>query len=115
MNDAITDEELMAFADGALAPERAKTVQQAVDAQPELAARVAMFRGTAAALGDFGASQPGDVPPSVLARVQQLSAKANPTRTPVRRRSPIWDVTAKRGVCRSGRCRLRPAFFWRLA
>lgn len=98
MDKTITDDDLMAFADGALDPERAQAVQRAVDADPELARRVAMFRDTAAALGDLGAAQPADIPDTILTRIQQLSAETEAAKIVniasfrEARRVPFWQV-----------------------
>lgn len=100
MNDAVTDEELMAFADGALAPDRAATVQKAVDADPALAARAQMFRDSAALLADLGQALPSDVPDTVIARVHELAAAAAPVAAAPVAAPPIVDLAAHRAARR---------------
>lgn len=119
MNDVMTDEELMAFADGALAPDRARAVQRAIDADPGLARRVAMFRDTSALLGDFGAAQPSDIPETVLARIQELSAGTGAAQVVdlaghrKARRVPFWQLPLAASIFLAlgvtGALMLRPA------
>lgn len=71
------DETLMAYADGALEPEEASRVAKAASADPEVAARVEVFRQTGAALMALGASRP--LPPlsaELAARVERTLAEA---------------------------------------
>lgn len=89
MHDAVTDEQLMAFADGVLDPDRAAAVQAAIDADPELARRAAMFRDSAALLAGLGQALPSDVPDRVAARARELAAE---TRAP----APVADLATHR-------------------
>lgn len=103
MNDAVTDEDLMAFADGALPPDRAAAVQKAVDADPDLAARAGMFRDSAALLADLGQALPSDVPDSVIARVHELASQPAPVvdlaAHRAARRVPFWQVPLAASIC----------------
>lgn len=97
MNDAVTDEELMAFADGALPPNRAAAVQKAIDADPALAQRAQMFRGSADLLAGLGQALPADVPDALIARVHELAAAPPAPVTDLAahraaRRVPLWQV-----------------------
>ncbi|MFV0335579.1 MAG: anti-sigma factor family protein [Tropicimonas sp.] len=98
MNGTLTDEELMAFADGMLDPERAEAVREAVARDPALAERVEMFRASAALLGEFGQAQEADVPDAILERVRELATTepAGEVITLASRRAaravPLWQL-----------------------
>lgn len=73
----LDDPVLMAYADGALEPEEAARVAAAAEADPAIAARIAMFRETGALLGGLGAARPLEPLSDDLARrVEQTLADA---------------------------------------
>ncbi|NUB45964.1 hypothetical protein GEU84_016320 [Fertoebacter nigrum] len=98
---AITDEILMAYADGEMSDAEAAEVERAIAADAELAAKVALFRkGRMALAGALGA--PAPVPAALMSRVQEMADAMRPD-TPVgtsnvidlstRRKSvPFWQV-----------------------
>ncbi|MDH2325832.1 hypothetical protein QCN27_03015 [Cereibacter sp. SYSU M97828] len=92
----ITDETLMAFADGELAEPEASELAQRIAADPDLAARVAMFRQTR----DMFAKMPADPVPDALA--DRIRAMAEPPAlsnvVPMRRRVPLWQLPAAAAV-----------------
>ena len=82
----ISEEELHAFIDGELPPERAATVAAATNADPNLAARIAAFRADKAALATlYGGIAKEPVPEAWLARIE---AAAAPIPFPARRAAP---------------------------
>lgn len=85
----MTDERLMAYADGMLSDAEAAEVEAAVGREPLLAARVLMFRETAARLADLSTALKADVPAGLEDRVRALAAETN---TP----DPVVDLSAKR-------------------
>lgn len=77
------DATLMAYADGTLEPGDAQRVAEAAT-NPEVAARIAMFRETGARLAALGASRPSDPLPDDLARrVERTLAEARQARNVV--------------------------------
>lgn len=71
------DETLMAYADGALGPDQAQRVAEAAEADPRVAARIAMFRETGSLLGALGAArQEVPVPEELARRVERTLADA---------------------------------------
>lgn len=107
----MTDEELMAYADGELSPLEAKRIEAAMADDPVLAARVARFRAVRRALrtaydsvvsepvperlrallGDVAASEP--IGPSPVAPVADLSAARQQKRA-IRFGPPAWAAMA---------------------
>src|ERR1043165_5881394 len=82
-----TDEELVAYADGELPPDRAKLIAEACAAEPQLAARVRLFNESRAALRDAFAQQAGEPVPERLLKVFD----EQPTVVPLPRRPrPSW-------------------------
>lgn len=71
----LTDEMLMAFADGELADEDLRQVAAAVAADPALAARVAAFEQSRKAVAAaFGAFPPAPVPDPIAERIRAMAA-----------------------------------------
>jgi len=82
----IGEEELHAFIDGELAPERAAEVASAAAYDPNLAARIEAFRADKAALATlYGGIAQEPIPAAWLARIE---AAAAPIPFPARRASP---------------------------
>ena len=99
--ERFTDETLMAHADGELDAETAQAVAAAEAADPEVAARVALFRDTAAALSAAHAARPApEAPDALIARVQETLKRQGPggqeTILPFTLRSPrrAWVPSA---------------------
>lgn len=98
-NTAITDEMLMAYADGELAAAEADEVAAATAADPDLAGRLARFVGTRAALTDLAAVPPEPLSPGLSARVGAALAASRgeatvvPFPAPASRR-PTWQPQA---------------------
>lgn len=92
----ITDETLMAFADGELAEPEASELAHRIAADPDLAARVAMFRQTR----DMFAKMPADPVPDALAdRIRAMAEPPAPSNVvPMRRRVPLWQLPAAAAV-----------------
>lgn len=92
----ITDETLMAFADGELADPEASELARRIAADPDLAARVAIFRQTR----DVFAKMPADPVPDALAdRIRAMAAPPAPSNVvPMRRRVPLWQLPAAAAV-----------------
>lgn len=90
MTDDFSDEELMAYADGELAPERAARLAAALPDRSDLARRVASFARTSAmAAESVKAQTTGPVPDRLKASVEDMLRKAAPasaTVTPLRPR-----------------------------
>jgi hypothetical protein len=94
---AMDDEMLMAFADSELDGEAAAVVAAAVAADPALAARLAAFRHSRAAVAAaFGALPKAPVPDPIADRIRALAAEAaapsNVVALPQRRTIPIWQL-----------------------
>ncbi|MEE4121114.1 MAG: hypothetical protein V2I65_19110 [Paracoccaceae bacterium] len=93
MSEQFTDETLMAYADGALDADTARAVTVAEATDPEIARRVALFRGTGAALAEARAARPApEVSDALMARVRETlqgraGARAN-TVVPLDLRTP---------------------------
>lgn len=95
----MTDEMLMAYADGALQGESLQQVARAVAADPALAARLAVFvqsrKAVAEALGGFA---PAPVPDPLVAHIRALAAareaqeKVVPFAPRAPRRVPFWQL-----------------------
>ena len=69
---SVSDETLMAYADGEFDTETASQIKAAAQADPEIARRIEMFRMTAALLGEAGRARPLEPLPSELnARVRE--------------------------------------------
>lgn len=81
------DETLVAFVDGELGPDAAAQVAAAADGDPALAARIAMFRRTRAALAAHRV--PGPVPDALAERIRATVAAAQPA---VARRWASWPT-----------------------
>lgn len=90
MTDDFNDEELMAYADGELAPERSARLAAALPERPDLARRVAMFARVGAIAGESVRSRMNEpVPDDLRASVEAMlrkSAPASATITPLRPR-----------------------------
>lgn len=79
MNDDFSDEELMAFADGELAPARAERLAAVLPERSDLAARVALFAQTRAVTAEsVKAHLDGSVPRKLQASVEEMIRKAAP-------------------------------------
>lgn len=102
MDETVTDEELMAFADGMLEPGRTAELQTAIAKDHALAARVAMFRDSAACW-PIAQAQPADVPDDLIARVRELSALSQPAGEAS---GSVIDLSARR--------RARQVPFWQV-
>ncbi|WP_289041241.1 hypothetical protein [uncultured Aliiroseovarius sp.] len=87
-NSAITDETLMAYADGMLPDDEAAKVDAAVANDPALAARVAMFGETATRLSDLSQAQKANVPAGLEDHIRALAAETAP--------EPVIDLAAHR-------------------
>jgi hypothetical protein len=97
----LNDETLMAFADGELGPVETGQVAAAIAADPELAARVAVFTKTRNAVAEAFALKPASQSADPLAdRIRALSAAAatpppaaqNVVAFPARRQVPLWQL-----------------------
>lgn len=94
----ITDELLMAYADGALSDEQTADVDAAIAHDPALMKRVELFQGTMMHLSALGRAQPADVPDGLEDRVRALGAQSEPTvvidlaERRRQRQVPIWQL-----------------------
>lgn len=71
MAETFTDETLMAYADGALDATAARRVSDAARSDEDIAARIALFRGTAEALGRAAEAERAEpAPEALIARVR---------------------------------------------
>ncbi|QIG49305.1 hypothetical protein G5V57_17205 [Nordella sp. HKS 07] len=78
MTDDFTDEELMAYADGELAPDRASSLAAALPARPDLAERVALFAGTRSVAAESVRSRLSEpVPAQLKASVEEMIRRAS--------------------------------------
>lgn len=86
-----SDETLMAYADGELDPETARTVVAAAEADEGIARRIALFTGTRDALGQAARTRPLEPLPEALAtRVDETLAAARGAQViPFHRRAPL--------------------------
>jgi negative regulator of sigma E activity len=92
----ITDEDLMAYADGELSPLEAKRIEAAMAEDAELAARVARFRNVRRALRtayDSVVSEP--VPERLRALLGDVAASEPETEAPART-APVIDLASAR-------------------
>jgi hypothetical protein len=98
-----TDEMLMAYADGELAPAESAAIAHAAQADPALAARIDGFRQSRARIAALRTDAPA--PDALIARVRALdAATARPAETPAeqptakvipladRRRPAVWQL-----------------------
>lgn len=77
MTDDFSDEELMAYADGELAPDRANGLAAALPGRPDLARRVASFARTSALTAESVRAQAnGPVPEKLMASVEEMIRRA---------------------------------------
>lgn len=75
MSDAsLTDEQLMAYADGRLPADQVRQVEEAMARDPRISARVQMFQTTGRQLAALAAAQDASVPDAMIARVRELAA-----------------------------------------
>lgn len=75
--EQFTDETLMAYADGELDAETARAIAAVEAADEAVARRIALFRGTRAALAEARAARPAaDVPEALMARVRETLEQA---------------------------------------
>lgn len=91
------DTVLMAYADGALEPDKAQRIARAAEADPEVAARIEMFRRTGALLGALGAAREVEPLSDDLARrVDRTLAEARRADTvvPFPASRPAWRPAA---------------------
>ncbi len=96
---AVTEESLMAFADGELSPTEAAAVESAIAADPDLAQKVEAHRGMRAAVsGAYGGVLDEPMPERLLAAVRGSDAS-------------VIDLAAERGA----RERSRSGWSWRNA
>jgi hypothetical protein len=90
MTDDFSDEELMAHADGELAPERSARLVEALPGRPDLARRIALFARTGALTGESVKARTNEpVPDNLKASVEAMIRKAAPASaavTPLRPR-----------------------------
>jgi hypothetical protein len=91
------DAVLMAYADGALEADEAQRVAAAAEADPEIAARIDMFRRTGTILGALGAARevepvPDDLMRNVKATLAQARRDDRVVAFPARR--PAWRPVA---------------------
>lgn len=92
----ITDETLMAFADGELPAAEAREVADRVAADPELAARARVFTATRDALKGLA---PPPVPDALAERVRAMSAPpSNVVPLRPRRAAMIWQLPAAAAI-----------------
>lgn len=97
MTDDFSDEELMAYADGELAPERLARLAEILPDRPDLARRIAVFARTSALAAEsvkVGTDEP--VPDKLKASVEAMIRKAAPaaaTITPLRSRKATPSVS----------------------
>lgn len=79
MSDDFSDEELMAYADGELAPARAERLAAVLPERSDLAARVALFAQTRAVVAEsVKAHLDGPMPWKLQASVEEMIRKAAP-------------------------------------
>lgn len=79
MTDDFSDEELMAYADGELAPERSARLVAALPNRPDLSLRVALFARTGALTAESVKAQTNEpVPDKLKASVEAMIRKAAP-------------------------------------
>lgn len=100
MSARVTDEELVAYADGALAPEAAERVRAAVAADPALAARLAALRESGRVLREaFAPIAEEPVPARLVAAVLAADA-ASAAAPPVPANAPRrwWPAAAAAAV-----------------
>ncbi len=86
MIDDFTDDELMAYVDGELAPDRASGLAAALAERPDLAERVALFARTRNVVAEsVKARVSGPVPPKLKSSVEEMIRRAaeKPPSTPV--------------------------------
>ena len=108
---AITDETLMAYADGELTPAEMAELERAIAADEALAARAAVFAGTRTAVkrafsGEAHMKVPGDLAERVrqLAQADAMSRQAATPRENVvdlasrRRPVPLWQLPAAAAI-----------------
>ena len=108
---AITDETLMAYADGELTPAEMAELERAIAADEALAARAAVFAGTRTAVkrafsGEAHMKVPGDLAERVrqLAQADAMSRQAATLRENVvdlasrRRPVPLWQLPAAAAI-----------------
>jgi hypothetical protein len=97
----LSDETLMAFADGELDPAEVAAVAMAVQADPALAAKVAVFRQSRAAVAQAfaGPAAAAPDPDPIAERIRSLAAGRaappapdNVVALPSRRQVPFWQV-----------------------
>jgi hypothetical protein len=97
MTDDFSDEELMAYADGELAPERSARLVEALLNRPDLARRVALFARTGALAAESVKAQTNEpVPDKLKASVEAMIRKAAPasaTVTPLHSRKAAPSVS----------------------
>lgn len=96
----MTDERLMAFADGMADPEESAIIETAIAEDADLAQRVAMFRQTAARLSDLAAAKTPVVPSEIEMRLRALASQSEADVPP-----PVVDLAQhreKRSLFRGG-------------
>jgi hypothetical protein len=97
MTDDFSDEELMAYADGALAPERSARLVEILPGRPDLARRIAVFARTSALAAESVKARTDEpVPDKLKAAVEAMIRKAAPasaTVTPLRPRKSTPSVS----------------------
>jgi hypothetical protein len=88
------DTVLMAYADGALEPDEAERVAAAAEADPDIAARIEMFRTTGALLGALGTARPLEPLSDEMVR------KIDGTLAAARGADNVVSLSTKRGAWR---------------
>ena len=77
----VSDEDLMAYADGELGDAKARVIGRAIDNDPELAARLKVFRVTGRALAPhFDTIDLGETPAAMLDAIHSTAVRAGPAR-----------------------------------
>lgn len=96
MSDALlTDEQLMAYADGQFPADQVRQVEAAMARDPQVAARVKAFQATAQRLAALAAAQDATVPDALIARVRELAAAQGAAQIGARPADPV-DLAAHR-------------------
>lgn len=95
------DTVLMAYADGVLEPEEARRVLLAAEDDPEVAARIEMFRETGALLGALGAARPMEpLSEELTRRVDLTLSEARGRASETRGREKVLPFPASRTAWR---------------
>ncbi len=92
------DETLMAYVDGELPTDEARQVSEALRADPEAAARVALFKATRQRLRESSVADASPVKDEIVQRIRTLSHEQQGRQTtrviPFRRAAGVWTPAA---------------------